>query len=211
MGVGPLTDPVEQIFTEGINEVIVSTCDNAAPMGIIRKNDNLSMIVFRSSHTANNIIRDGWVVAHISHDPVLFVKTAFEDPAGDSFIREKIGDFTIHRLRGVQNWIVFAASVEHSTAEKIFVHLEPVHAHIVPALPTPVHRGLNNIIEATVHATRFVLTADPELAALIRHHGDLVLRCGGEPEKRAIRLLYFYVNTCVPGTFDDKIRQEIVS
>jgi hypothetical protein len=65
----------------------------------------------------------------------------------------------------------------------------------------PVHRGLNNIIEATVHATRFILNEDPELARFIRHHGELVLRCGGEQDKRAMRLLYEYVNTAVPGTF----------
>ncbi len=201
MGVGPLTDPVDQIFTEGINEVIVSTCNNAAPMGIIRKNDSLSMIVFRTSHTAQNIIRDGWLVAHISHDPILFVKTAFEDLSEESFIQEQIGDRTIHRLRGIQNWICCNAHVEHTTSEKLFVRLEPIHVNITQVLPIPVHRGLNNIIEATVHATRFILNEDPELARFIRHHGELVLRCGGEQDKRAMRLLYEYVNTAVPGTF----------
>ena len=201
MGVGPLTAPVDQIFTEGINEVIVSTCNNAAPMGIIRKNDSLSMIVFRTSHTAQNIIRDGWIVAHISHDPILFVKTAFEDLSEESFIQEQIGDRTIHRLRGIQNWICCNAHVEHTTSEKLFVRLEPIHVNITKVLPMPVHRGLNNIIEATVHATRFILNKDPELARFIRHHGDLVLRCGGEQDKRAMRLLYGYVNTKVPGTF----------
>ncbi|OQA57971.1 MAG: hypothetical protein BWY45_01351 [Euryarchaeota archaeon ADurb.Bin294] len=201
MGVGPLTDPVDQIFTEGINEVIVTTCNNAAPMGIIRKNDSLSMIVFRTSHTAQNIIRDGWLVAHISHDPILFVKTAFEDLSEESFIQELIGNRIIHRLRGIQNWICCNAHVEHTTSEKLFVRLEPIHVNITQVLPIPVHRGLNNIIEATVHATRFILNEDPELARFIRHHGELVLRCGGEQDKRAMRLLYEYVNTAVPGTF----------
>lgn len=201
MGVGPLTAPVDQIFTEGINEVIVTTCNNAAPMGIIRKNETLSMIVFRTSHTAQNILRDGWVIAHISHDPVLFVKTAFEDLSEESFIQEQVGDRIIHRLRGIQNWIFCTAHVENTTPEKLFVNLEPVHVNISPVLPVPVHRGLNNIIEATVHATRFIMSRDPELARLIHHHGDLVMRCGGEQDKRAIRLLYGYVNTAVPGTF----------
>jgi len=201
MGVGPLTDPVDQIFTEGINEVIVTRCNNAAPMGIIRKNDSLSMIVFRTSHTAQNIIRDGWIVAHISHDPILFVKTAFEDLSEESFIQELIGNRIIHRLRGIQNWICCNAHIEHTTPDKLFVRLEPIHVNITQVLPIPVHRGLNNIIEATVHATRFILNEDPELARFIRHHGELVLRCGGEQDKRAMRLLYEYVNTAVPGTF----------
>jgi hypothetical protein len=197
---GSLPDPVGYVFAEGINEVIVTTCQNAAPMGIIRKHDELSMIVFRSSHTAQNIIRDGWIVAHISHDPILFVQTAFEDLALDFFIHENIGDRSVYRLRNIPNWIVCSAHVDHGTHEKIFVHLEPVRAHITPGFPRPIHRGLHNVIEATIHATRYVLFQDPKLAALIRHHGDLVMRCGGEQEKRAMRLLYGYINKSVPGT-----------
>jgi len=201
MGVGTLKAPIDSIFSEGINEVIVTTSKNAAPMGIIRKNGSLSMIVFLSSHTAQNIIRDGWIVAHISHDPILFVKTAFEDLPPESFIIENIGDRAVHRLSGILNWIAFTALVENKTADKIFVKLEPVHVNVTSVLPAPIHRGLNNIIEATVHATRFILNNDPVLAGLIRHHGELVMRCGGEQDKKAIKLLFSYINQELPGTF----------
>ena len=201
MGLGSVTTSLDRIFSEGINEVIVTTFKNAAPMGIIMKNGSLSMIVFCTSHTARNIVRDGWIVAHISHDPVLLVKTAFEDLPEKYFIIENIGDRTVYRLNGIQNWIACTAYVENKTSDRIFVKLEPVHVNITSILPVPVHRGLNNIIEATVHATRFIVNKDPWLANLIRHHGDLVMRCGGEQDKKAIKLLYSYINEVVPETF----------
>jgi uncharacterized protein len=202
MGLGLQLTPVDALFTEGINEVIVTTSHNAAPMGIIRKNDSLSMIVFRTSHTADHIIHDGWVVAHITHDPVLFVKTAFQDLPEEFFIRETAGGLAIYRLKDIKNWIACRASVLNSTPEKIFVHLDPFYSEIVPTLPKPIHRGLNNIIEATVHGTRFILNRDPALYDLMCHHGELVMRCGGEPEKKALQLLYGYINELIPHTFE---------
>ena len=201
MGVGGLIAPVDRIFSDGINEVIVTTRNNAAPMGIIRKNDSLSMIVFRTSHTAENIIRDNLVVVNIIHDPVLFVITAFEDLTLDRYTCETREGREIFRLKDCPDWIACTATVLNMTPEKLFVRVDPFYAEITPRLPMPVHRGLNNVIEATVHATRFVLNQDPELARLIRHHGELVMRCGGEQDKKAISRLYTYVNTITPHTF----------
>ncbi|NLV27946.1 MAG: DUF447 family protein [Methanomicrobiales archaeon] len=187
-------DLKDLIFSEGINEVIVSTCKNAAPMGIIRKHNNLSMIVFKTSHTASHIIRDGWIVAHICHDPLMFVKTAFEDLSEESYIRESFQGMMIDRIKEIQDYIVCRARVVNTTPETIYVEVTPVHFQVTPAYPVPVHRGLNNIIEATVHATRYILNNDPKLADLIRHHGELILRCGGERDKAALNLLFQYIN-----------------
>lgn len=201
MGVEPLISLAGSIFAEGINEVIVTTCNNAAPMGIIRKNNSLSMIVFKASHTAKNIISGGWIVAHITHDPILFVRTAFDDLPVEAFVQEHIEDLTVYRLSDIPDWVVLRATVLNVTAEKVFVNLFPVHAEIVQAYPNPVHRGLNNIIEATVHGTRFILNQDPTLRDLIHHHGELVMRCGGGQDKKALNLLYSYINKAVPGSF----------
>lgn len=185
---------VSCIFHEGINEVIATTLFNAAPMGIIRKGDSFSMIIFKTSHTANNVIRDGWIVANITNDPILFVTTAFEDLPDSCFIPDTTQGYTIHRLQGDYSWVVFQASVENETPDRIFVALTPVRAEIDQTYPSPVNRGLSNIIEATVHGTRFLLTHDPHFADLIRHHASLVLRCGGPKEKKALTLLYSYLN-----------------
>lgn len=199
---GSLNYPENAIFYEGINEVIVNTERNAAPMGIIRKNDTLSMIVFRTSHTAEHILKDGWIVIHITHDPILFVKTAFEDLSDESYIHEIYDEIRICRLKECLNWIACKVHVVNITQEKIFVMVYPFHTEITPVLPFPVHRGLNNIIEATVHGTRFIMNRDPKLADLIQYHGSLILRCGGSREKKALSLLYNYVNAIVPGSFE---------
>jgi uncharacterized protein len=191
MGLGEL---VENIFSEGINEVIASTHLNAAPMGIIRKGENLSVIIYKTSHTADNVLRDGWIVAHITRDPILFVKTAFEDINEDLFIKDEIDRFLIWRIKGIENWIVFRAEAKNITQEKIFFSLEIIKSELSNVLPLPFHRGLSNLIEATIHGTRYILTKDSTLAFLIKHHGELVLRCGGPLEKEALKLLYSYLN-----------------
>jgi hypothetical protein len=189
-----LKDHIESVLCEGINEVIASTHLNAAPMGIIRKGDNLSVIIFKNSHTAGNVIRDGWIVAHITRDPILFVKTAFGDLPVNEFVSDLIEEYQVYRIKNIDNWILFRAEAEHISSEKIFFRLEVIRTHITNGLPIPFHRGLSNLIEATIHGTRFVMTKDPELASLIRHHGELVLRCGGPSEKEALHLLYSYLN-----------------
>jgi len=56
---------------DGINEVIATTACNAAPMGIHYRDGEANMVLFCGSHTAQNVERDGWVVANFIHDPVL--------------------------------------------------------------------------------------------------------------------------------------------
>lgn len=189
---------VSAVFHEGINEVIATTLFNAAPMGIIRKEDSFSMIIFKTSHTAKNVIRDGWIVANITHDPILFVKTAFEDLPESWFIPDKTQGYLIHRLQGMSSWVIFQTAVVNETPDRIYVTLMPVGAEINQTYPSPVNRGLSNIIEATVHGTRFLLTHDTHLADLIRHHASLVLRCGGPNERKALTLLYSYLNGAHP-------------
>jgi len=107
----------------GINEVIATTAKNAAPIGIHYRDGKATMILFSGSHTAANIERDGWVVANIVHDPVLYVKTAFEDLPADAFVEEPIGDRRMTRLRDAAAWIAFSATVEKKTAEALVVKL----------------------------------------------------------------------------------------
>lgn len=189
-----LTDNPESVLREGINEVIASTYLNAAPMGIIRKGELLSVIIFKTSHTAGNVIRDGWIVAHITRDPILFVKTAFGDLPADQFVKDLIDGYQVYRIKNIDNWILLRAEVENITSEKVFFRLEIIRTNVTNTLPIPFHRGLSNLIEATIHGTRYILTKDPGLASLIRHHGELVLRCGGPREKEALYLLYSYLN-----------------
>lgn len=179
---------------EGINEVIATTRGNAAPMGIISRNGTLSMVLFKGSHTEANIRRDGWVVANLTADPVVWVRTAFEDLPQNDLVTEEVAGREVERLRSCEAWAVFAAEVKHETAEKTLVVLTPLAAPVVLEKGVcPVNRGFAGIIEATVHATRFVRTRDPGLRALIDHHLALVQRCGGPRDWEAARVLEEFI------------------
>ena len=147
------------------------------------------MIIFRGTHTAQNILRDGWVVANFSYDPILFVRSAFEDIPEGMFRDEEAGGRSVQRLVATDAWIAFSASVIQETPEVIVVSLTALREEIGPLQIHPVNRGFSGIIEAAVHATRYVLNHDPRLLFLIRHHASLVRRCGGPRELEALSLL----------------------
>ncbi len=83
------------------------------------------MILFTGSHTAQNIERDGWIVANFVHDPVLYVKTAFEDLPHEFFSEEVVSGKTMHRLAVTDAWAAFTATVERRTGEMMMVSLKP--------------------------------------------------------------------------------------
>lgn len=181
------------LLTEGINEVIATTDHNAAPMGIINRNGSLHMVLFRGSHTARNIARDRWVVANFVFDPVIYVRTAFDDLPEDAFVSEEINGMVVCRLRDVEAWAAFAADVERSGGETIVVRLTPLKEEVLGLRLHPVNRGFASIVEATVHATRYVRNRDPWLGRLIKHHSGLARKCGGSREWEALELLERYI------------------
>lgn len=181
------------ILTEGINEVIATTRNNAAPMGIICRNGTFRMVCYSGSHTAENIARDRWVVANILQDPVLYVRTAFEDIPSEMFFEEVINGTRMSRLADAEAWIAFSAIIEHRSAESMAVRLIPVCEKVVTCRPHPVNRGFAAVIEATVHATRYRLSRNPDLKKLIGHHAAIVKKCGGSRELEALALLESYL------------------
>ncbi|MDI6877296.1 MAG: DUF447 family protein [Methanomicrobiales archaeon] len=179
-------------LSAGINEVIATTRNNAAPMGIIAR-DRLSMVVFRASHTAANLEREGWLVANFCHDPLLYVRTAFEDLPEEEFLAFDVRGTAMQRLREAEGYIAFAASVVNRTEDRLFVLLEPLQDEVLQHRLHPVNRGFNSVVEAAIHATRYVRNGDPRLRVLIDHHAGLIRRCGGPREWEALRLLEGYL------------------
>ena len=177
----------------GINEVIATTAKNAAPIGIHYRDGKATMILFAGTHTAANIERDGWVVANLVHDPVLYVKTAFEDLPEDAFVEEPVGSRTMTRLAGAEGWIAFSATVEKRTKEAIVVSLIREKEILEDITVFPVNRGFNSIIDATVHATRYRVSRDQKLKELIEYHAGIVRKCGGKKELAALELLEKYI------------------
>ena len=182
------------LLKEGINEVIATTRQNAAPMGLIYRNQVVRMVVFSGSHTAERIRRDGWVVANFIFDPVIYVKTAFEDLPPGEFLDESAGEITVQRLAGADAWAAYHAIVERETDDALIVKLAVLKEVVCRPAIHPVNRGFNSIIEATVHATRFQNSREPRLHDLIRHHAALVRRCGGVRELEALDLLFTYLD-----------------
>jgi hypothetical protein len=181
------------LLRQGINEIIATTAFNAAPMGIHLRNNNLTMVLFSGSHTAQNIERDGWVIANIVHDPVLFVRTAFEDLPRESFIDEPVDGRIMQRLSNPDAWAAFTTIIEHKTNEAMTVRLTLIKEIIEGVSVHPVNRGFNSIIDATVHATRYKENQDPKLQQLIRYHTAIIRKCGGKREMEALDLLLKYI------------------
>ncbi|HMA05354.1 MAG TPA: DUF447 domain-containing protein [Methanomicrobiales archaeon] len=181
------------LLREGINEVIATTWNNAAPMGIIFRDGEYRMVLFRGSHTAMNIERWGWVVANIVHDPVLWVRTAFSDLPPSAFVEETVEDFLVHRLPDVEAWIAFDAAIEHRARESMTAILSPMKEVVVTPVVHPVNRGYNSVIEAAVHGTRLLWNKDPKLRELIDHHRSIIRRCGGPREIEALEMLERYL------------------
>ena len=170
------------LIKSGINEVIATTSFNAAPMGIHYREGNASMVLFSGSNTAGNIERDGWVVANFVQDPVIYVRTAFEDLPPDSFIEEQVSAKTITRLAGADAWAVFTTTIVRRTTESMMVRLTLEKEIIEEVAVHPVNRGFNSIIDATVHLTRYKENQDPELKRWIDYHVGIVRKCGGKRE-----------------------------
>lgn len=183
------------LLKSGINEVIATTRFNAAPMGIHFREGNASMVLYCGSNTAENIEREGWVVANFVQDPVLYVRTAFEDLPRNLFIEEPVSTKTIMRLAGADAWAAFTATIVRRTNESMMVRLTLEKEIIEEVAVYPVNRGFNSLIDATVHATRYTANQDPVLKRLIDYHVGIVRKCGGKRELEALELLkkYMYV------------------
>ncbi len=177
----------------GINEVIGTTTLNAAPIGIHYREKQYRAVLFLGSHTATNVARDGWLVANLIHDPVLYVRTAFEDLPADAFIAEPVAGRTMHRLAGADAWVAFSAQVEHRSEQAVTVILTPEKEIIEEVRVHPVNRGFNSLIDATVHATRYRVTRDVTLKQHIEYHAGLIRKCGGKKELEALALLEGYI------------------
>jgi hypothetical protein len=182
------------LLKPGINEVIATTEFNAAPMGIIFRQGIARMVVFCGSHTAKNIEKNGWMVANFVYDPVLYVKTAFEDLSNDAFLEETVNGRMMHRLKDANAWSAFTTTIEKKTTVALMVTLTLEKEIIEEVSLHPVNRGFNNIIDATVHATRYKVNPDPELKKQIDYHAGIVRKCGGNRELEALELLLGYIS-----------------
>lgn len=174
---------------DGINEIIATTenesgVPNAAPLGLIKRGDVLSLRLFIGTHTYENIMAKGKFVANVSHDPMLFVETALNDIPDDRFV-ERDGELT---LKDAEAWALFRC--EPNGLDIALPEVEFIKGEVITREFRAVNRGINLVVEAAVAATRYVaLKSDLYLDEIFKIR-RIVGRCGGPREIEAMDRLY---------------------
>ncbi len=174
---------------EGISEVIFTTVSpdgipNAAPMGLHKKDGRLFVRIYNSK-TLENIMEKPIAAANIVDDPVLFVQSALSDVGAERF--EFIDDFPV--LNDALGWILFECKCKKGKNISV-VEMSPIKGKINTRKLKPVNRGFNAVIEASIHATRYVVFMDQKYLERIDYYNSIVKKCGGVREKEAMGLLY---------------------
>jgi len=169
---------------EGINEVVATTekegIVNAAPLGIIREGDRISVRLFSGSHTYDNVLQTGWLVANVTHDAWLIAETALEDLSPDFFMLRE----GVPVLKEAEAWCLFRCqTIPLDTA---IARLALVKGEVLRKDFRAFNRGACLVVEAAVAATRYLaLRSDSYLQELIRLQ-RIINRCGGRREREAM-------------------------
>jgi len=120
---------------------------------------------------------------------VRFVETAFGDLPDSAFCKKVVAGKTVDRLCAAEAWVMFECRVERSTGETSVVSLMPVKEEVISAVVRPFNRGFAAVIDATVHATRYVVNRDPDLRRIIDYDLGIIRKCGGEQKSIAEEIL----------------------
>lgn len=169
----------------GISETIATTRGpggpHAAPMGLRRSGGRVAAVLYRPSDTLVNVELSGVLVANVVDDPLLFVEAAFRNLPRSRFKE------TVHGpvLREAAAWVKFRARRVREEKERVTFRLTPVEGHRLRAVVRAPNRGFHGVLEATVHATRYVIFKEPGLLRKIRELEPVVRKCGGPREQRA--------------------------
>lgn len=181
---------------EGISEIIASSGfehPNAAPIGIIMKGERLFVRLFKGTHTWANVSKERYLASNVVYDSLLFVRSTFFDLEPSEFESVDAGGLKFPVLKEAVAWVVFECINVKNTDQALVADLVPVNAGFNELnrkeLPVP-NRGFNAVLEATVHATRYQLTGEKKYLEWIQHYESLASKCGGDAEKKAMKMLY---------------------
>ena len=157
---------------------------NAAPMGLHRKGKRLFARIYNSK-TLENIINKPELAANIVDDPVLFVQSSLSDLEHERF--EFVEGFPV--IKNALAWIIFECKCKKG--EKLtIVQLYPIKGEINSKRIKPVNRGFNAVIEASIHATRYMSLKKNKYLDCIKYYNSITQKCGSAREQEAMRLLY---------------------
>lgn len=154
---------------------------NTAPVGIIVEDENGAKAKAKlyASHTRENVEKGSFFVANIIKDPLIFAISAFDDLSEEYF--ESLDPPVI---KGSLAYCEFEAKLKG-----LFADLRLLNGKVIRNELRAVNRGFNAVIEALVHATRYVKNRDPELEKKIRECYEIIEKCGGEREMEAMDII----------------------
>ena len=177
-------------FTEGINEVIGITffADgrlNTAPLGVIVEDADsvYAKVRLYPSHTRQNLAVNPVLWVNVTTNPIVFAISAFDD-LGDDYFESLNPPIT----KGSLAWCKFRAELKGD-----FAYLELLEGKVLRKSLRTVNRGFNALIEALVHATRYVKSGSEELLKKIEYYCEIVDKCGSKDEKLALEIMKTYI------------------
>lgn len=149
--------------------------------------------LFKGTHTWENVFKEKYLAANVVYDSLLFVRSTFFDLEPSEFDYVPVRGVNFPVLKEATAWVIFECINIKDTDQALVADLIPVKAGFNEAnrkyLPV-LNRGFNAVLEAAVHATRYQLTGEEKYIELIRRYESLASKCGGENEKKAMKLLY---------------------
>lgn len=191
-------------ISEGISEIILTTRNtienppekyNAAPIGIIWKNDKMFLHLFTGTKTCRNLTTEKYFAANMTDDAVLYTLSTFYDLKEENFstvsIEAENSVEMIPVLKNASRFVIFKCLSQKASDDIMIIEIEPVLFRKMNAENESllINRGFNSVIEACVHMTRYEKTKDPLFIDLIRHHFSLIQRCGRKRDKEGLALL----------------------
>ena len=196
-------------ISEGISELILTTrndsgggerpSSNAAPFGVIWKNDRMFLHLFKGSKTSENLMHENFFAANMTDDAVLYATSTFYDLDENEFgyttlVEEESASsqsITIPLLKNADRAVLFKCIRKTESEDIIIVDIKPVGFIVLNPNKEGFifNRGFHSVIEACIHLTRYELTKDRKYLDMIRHHWSLVHRCGRKRDKEGFAVV----------------------
>lgn len=194
-------------ISEGISELILTTknapasdkASNAAPFGIIWKNDKMFLHLFKGSATCGNLMREDYFAANMTDDAVLYAKTTFGDLEEEEFDTaayvdengEETKTISIPVLRNADRVVLFKCAGRLEAEDSVIIDIVPVEFFVLnPDKEGFVfNRGFHSVVEACIHLTRYERTGDSLYIDYIRHHQRIIQKCGRKRDKEGFALV----------------------
>ena len=135
--------------------------------------------------TRENLKHREYLTANITQDPILIVTSALSTLPQETYTEIKYQQQKYPVLKNASTSILLKAKQQNETT----FTLQPLTGAAKKQTPRAINRGFFAVIEATVHATRYVLFHSKEQLRSIKYYNNIVNKCGSPAEIEAMNLL----------------------